>query len=310
MKKPAVIVLTALLLLSLSFIGYRIIFKKRQESEVLPAKILLHKSDNTSVVVDSSDSNYQKIVDKTNKIISTSILVPREKQVLVTLLVDPITFPKEMEQSDYIDTEPQQLFIVPGQESEYNLIRFVLSGGYGGIIFLHAVTPHEYWGAWSPLDTNIFWSLGEFLPILTPTPQTTSPSLHKITSPPLRETNKEEVLQKLGIKATGFYREYTTRPDSFDPDQLALYPEVCRKGGYDLFTYLHQDLTFTGYRTDVVYQFTRGMENEVMKEEPLNVWVISSDNKIVCIYLSVREDSTMAPGIFSVNDPLFKLPSK
>lgn len=131
-------------------------------------------------------------------------------------------------------------------------------------------------------------------------------------SPAVRPADKTHflALEKLGIKTAGFYKEYTAKPSTFDPDQLALYPEVCRKGGYDLSSYLGQNLTFTGYRTDVVYQFTRGMENEVVREEPLNAWVVSSDSEIICVYLSVREDSTLAPGIFSVNDPFLRFPSK
>lgn len=145
----------------------------------------------------------------------------------------------------------------------------------------------------------------EFLPSIIP--PTTTPATP--TSGGL-DKDHSRVLQGLGIKVTGSYKEYTVNPGTFDPDQIALYPEVCRKGGYELSSYLDQNLTFTGYQTDVLYRFTRGMENEVVKEEPLNVWVISADNKIVCIYLSVREDSTMAPGISSVNDPLLKFPSR
>lgn len=285
---------------------FKVLRKQPLERQPLQgATLIIHKVDREATTLDSSFPNYQEILGRTENIINNSILVPRERQILIKLLVDPTTFPKEMEESDYIEIQPRERLKVEGQESEYDKLRFVLSGHYEGIIFLHAAPPRGYWGGWSPSDEKELWSLREFLD-LPPRPAAATPVLQRITAPvsPQQTTeslnlNHGEVLQKLGIKAFSFYKEYTANPNTFDPDQLTLYPEVCRKGGYDLSPYLGQDLTFTGYRTDITYE-----------EEPLDVWVVSSDSKIVCIYLSVREDSTMAPGIFSVNDPFLKLPSK
>ncbi len=118
---------------------------------------------------------------------------------------------------------------------------------------------------------------------------------------PVRPADKSHsrALQKLGIRTIGFYKEYTAKPNTFHPAQLAYYAEACTKKGYDLSAHLDQELTFTGYRTDVTHE-----------EESLNVWIINVGSEIVCIYLTVREDSTMAPGIFSINDPFLRFPSK
>jgi len=165
------------LILTSIFTTYQNITHRLQSNEVLPAKIIIHKNDGTTSIVDPSNPSYQKNVEKLNKIINTSILIPKEEQVLIKLLVERVNFPRQMEQSDYIDVEPRRLLKVPGQESEYDLIRFVLSSEHKGIIFLHAVTPQEYWGAWSPLDRNLFWGLAEILGVPIPTLQTTSPVL-------------------------------------------------------------------------------------------------------------------------------------
>lgn len=309
MGKKKLLIIGLPLLVLIAGLGYVLKFRPSQQQLFQDAILFTHKANQAAITLEPPSPSYPKIMATTSKIVNDSILVPRERQMLLKLLVDPATFPREMEKSDYIEIQPKQPLKVEGQTAEYDKIRFVLTGGYEGIIFLHAGT--GYWGAWSPLDKKEFWGLREplGLSLLPEHLQTSTPTLHRATSPPVSEDHKR-ALQKLGIGTTGFYKEYTANPATFDPDQLTLYPEVCRKGGYDLSSYLDQNLTFTGYRTDVIYQVTRGKENEVVKEEPLNVWVVSSDSKIVCIYLSVREDSTMAPGIFSVNDPLLNFPSR
>lgn len=292
----------SLIILLIVFLAWRYYGRTspyEQQKEEHPAQVLIHRSDDSLTIINPSDPNYQNIVAKTNKIINNSILIPREKQNLLTLVVDPAAFPGQMKESDYIEIQPKQPLKVEGQTAEYDKLRFVLSGGYEGIIFLHTALPHDYWGAWSPSGGKEFWSLREFVGLPIPTVQTTSPIQHQITSPLSREANNEETLQKLGIKITEFYKEFTAKPNTFHPAQLAITTEACTKGGYDLSAHLDKTLTFTGYRSDVTYE-----------NEPLNVWVVSSDSKIVCIYLSVRESSNMAPGIFSVNNPLLSFPSR
>jgi len=309
-KKKLLIICLPLLVILLIGVGYVLNLKSSTRQLLKDAVIIVHTADGASDTLDSSTPTHQEALRLTNKILINTIFNPLNQRNKLTLLVDPNRLPGgDYSEGDYLEVKLKQSINVPGQEARYDRLLFALSGDYEGLLLLHATT--DYWGPWSSSDEKEFWSLREYLDLLPK--QVTTPALRRTTAPmqsrePLNDFRG--ALQKLGIKTTDFYKEYIAEPNTFDPDQLALYPEVCRKGAYNLSSYLDQNLTFTGYRTDVVYQFTQGMENEVVKEEPLNVWVISSDSKIVCIYLSVREDSTMAPGIFSVNDPFLKFPSR
>ena len=278
------------------------------------AVIIVHTADGVSNTLDSSTSTYPEVLSLINKTINNTIFNPLNQRNKLKLLVDPNRLPGgEYPEGDYLEVSLKSPISIPGQKAQYDRILFALSGSYEGLVLLHSTT--DYWSPWETSNKKDFWNLGKLLGIsLSPDYlHTTIPTLHQTIAPmQSRESLNDfrEDLQKLGINTTDFYKEYTVNPNTFDPDQLALYPQVCRKGEYDLSSYLDQNLTFTGYRTDVVYQIARGMENEVVKEEPLNVWVISSDSKIVCIYLSVREDSTIAPGVFAVDDPFLKFPSR
>lgn len=188
MKKPAIIFLTALLLLAISFIGYSRISQKGQENKILPAEVLLHKSDGSSIVINPSDANYQKIVEKTSRIIDDSILVPVERQAKVTLYLEPATFTKDMDESDYIEIKPDQPLQIPGQREDFNSdrVRFILAGRYEDIILIRSsARPSKYgvgWYSWAAQDEKEFWSLREFLG-LPPHPTAGTPALHQETSP-------------------------------------------------------------------------------------------------------------------------------
>lgn len=65
---------------------------------------------------------------------------------------------------------------------------------------------------------------------------------------------------------------------------------ICAEGGYDLSRYANKTLLFTVYPTNQVWSRT----------DPLNVWVVTDGDTLVCVYRAVTEKSTAAPGIFSI----------
>jgi len=260
------------------------------------AVVVYHQANEVAIVTGASSPNYQKVVSKAESIVSSSILISRAKQRRLTLAVDPATFPEEMQESNYIEIRPEQPFKVEGQSTEYDNLRFVLSGEYEGVIFLRAANT-SHWGAWRPANKKLFWSLGEFLG-LPPHLQTDSPALRQ-TASEVPNDDHVETLRELGIKITGFYKEYTARLDGLHPTQLGYYTDVCAKGGYDLSAYRDQNLTFTGYQVDVTYE-----------GEFLNAWVVSAESETACVYLAVRKGSTLVPGLFSIANPLLEFSSR
>ena len=122
------------------------------------ALIVAHKADGATTMLDPSTLAYQEVLQRTSRILDSSVFVSPSRRAAVSLLVDPETF----QRSDYIEVQPKQPFDVPDQESEYDRILFVLSGQYEGMFFLHATT--QYWGAWEPLNKTSMISLREFLP--------------------------------------------------------------------------------------------------------------------------------------------------
>ena len=105
-------------------------------------------------------------------------------------------------------------------------------------------------------------------------------------------------LQKLNIEVTGQPKQVELElPAALSDANWGLKKIVCGEGGYNLSAYVGQTVLLTQYLTNEIYNNT----------EPLNVWVVSSGGKIVCVYKTVTENSNMAPGVFSVKEnPLIK----
>lgn len=103
-------------------------------------------------------------------------------------------------------------------------------------------------------------------------------------------------LARLNIKTTGQAKETSlTLPSSLNEPNWALKKTACEQGGYNLSAYAGKFVILTTYSITQKYG-----------SEPLNVSVMSAANKIICVFKSVKEDSSMAPGIFSVKDSRVK----
>jgi hypothetical protein len=75
---------------------------------------------------------------------------------------------------------------------------------------------------------------------------------------------------------------------------------ICEQGGYDLSAYAGKKVTLSCF----------SMREKYNSKESLNVWVVSSGDNIACVYKAVGEGSSMAPGVFSVENPKAKEQSK
>jgi hypothetical protein len=189
----------------------------------------------------------------------------------------------------------------------YDKLLFILSGpqSHGGMIFGHNTVykgesnPHSsWWPWWGPYNTNLFWSLGEFLGVPSPTPQPLNPTLRQrqeAESHQTPQTENQEVilaeLQRLDIEVKDRWeqREITIPSDPSDAN-WGLKREICEEGGYNSTVYAGKSLLFTSYLTNEIWN----------DKESLLVWVISDGSKVVCVYKSVLPGSNLAPGIFSV----------
>jgi len=101
---------------------------------------------------------------------------------------------------------------------------------------------------------------------------------------------------KHGIKPTGPYSEYFfTLPDSLNDANWGLKDMLCTQGGYDLKKHAGKKLRFLKYPS-----------NEHWGNEKLDIWAIIDSQECACVYSAVQSGSTMAPGIFSVNDTSVK----
>ncbi|HCC60136.1 MAG: hypothetical protein A2402_01915 [Candidatus Staskawiczbacteria bacterium RIFOXYC1_FULL_37_43] len=105
-------------------------------------------------------------------------------------------------------------------------------------------------------------------------------------------------LKKLNITAIEKTKEMEYNiPENLSDVGWYLKKIICEEGGYDLSPYAGKTVLLTRYSTNEVYDNT----------EPLDVWAVSSKGKVVCVYKTVTENSTMAPGVFSVKEnPLIK----
>lgn len=86
-----------------------------------------------------------------------------------------------------------------------------------------------------------------------------------------------------------------TLPQAFDDANWGLKEITCKEAGYSLIPYAGESVTAVKYNITEKYA-----------SEPLYLWVLAKDQTSVCGYLSVREGSTLTPGVFAVNDPSIK----
>ncbi len=100
-------------------------------------------------------------------------------------------------------------------------------------------------------------------------------------------------LQRLNIEVTGASKQIELElPSVLSDANWGLKKIICEEGGYNLSAYAGKTILFTSYPINEVWNNT----------EPLNVWVATSEDKIVCVYKAVRENSMVAPGIFSIKE--------
>lgn len=99
-------------------------------------------------------------------------------------------------------------------------------------------------------------------------------------------------LQRLNIIVTGVAsRQEMTLPVFLSGPNWGLKKTVCEEGGYDLSSYSGKSVLLTSYPISETYN-----------GEKLNVWIISSNDKIACVYKAVREGSSLSPGIFPASN--------
>ena len=100
-------------------------------------------------------------------------------------------------------------------------------------------------------------------------------------------------LERLNIQTIGSSKQIQLKlPSMLSDANWEMKKIVCEEGGYDLSFYSNKTLLFTYYPINEVWDNT----------EPLNVWIVSDNDKVVCVYKAVREDSIVIPGIFSVKE--------
>jgi hypothetical protein len=104
-------------------------------------------------------------------------------------------------------------------------------------------------------------------------------------------------LKRLNIEVTGPVKQIETQlPTELSGPDWGLKKNICEQSGYNLSAYAGKNVSLACFPISERYDF----------KEPLNVWVVSSEDKIICVYKTVREDSDMAPGVFPVENPEVK----
>jgi hypothetical protein len=108
-------------------------------------------------------------------------------------------------------------------------------------------------------------------------------------------------LKRLNIKIMGPAKQIETQlPSELSDANWGLKKIICEQGGYNLSAYAGKKVSLTCFPISERYHFI----------EPLNVWVVSSGDKIVCVYKTVRENSNIIPGVFPVQDSKVKFSQK
>jgi len=99
-------------------------------------------------------------------------------------------------------------------------------------------------------------------------------------------------LERLGVVPTAVAKvQQIEIPEDLNTDGYYYYTPACEQGGYDLYPYAGKTVTMTS--VDI---------KGTCLGEKITIRVFSEEDKIACAYLTFREGSSGAPGIFSVND--------
>ena len=99
-------------------------------------------------------------------------------------------------------------------------------------------------------------------------------------------------LKRLKIKVTGSAKQIEAQlPIKLSGADWGLKKIVCEQGGYDLSAYAGKKVSLIRFPISEKYA-----------SEPLNVWVVSCNDKIACVYKAVREGSNLVPGVFPIEN--------
>jgi hypothetical protein len=103
-----------------------------------------------------------------------------------------------------------------------------------------------------------------------------------------------QTLGALGIGTTGEVSTSTVAlPPALTDAQWSVKSEVCRQGGYDL-------APVAGMTLCLVSQVATGM----CQGNPARVYVLMSNGAVACVFKALCPGSRIAPGVYSVVDPL------
>ncbi len=83
-----------------------------------------------------------------------------------------------------------------------------------------------------------------------------------------------------------------TLPQQLNDANWGLKETACEQAGFSLLPYAGQNTTLIKYSITETYL-----------SEPVYLWVLEQNQTTICGYLSVRESSTLTPGVFALNDP-------
>jgi hypothetical protein len=89
-------------------------------------------------------------------------------------------------------------------------------------------------------------------------------------------------------------------PQQFNDANWGLKENLCEQAGYSLIPFAGQSVSLVRY--DLVEKYF-GPAVPVGAGEPLYLWIVAKDQLSICGYLSVRENSSLIPGVFALNDP-------
>jgi hypothetical protein len=89
-------------------------------------------------------------------------------------------------------------------------------------------------------------------------------------------------------------------PQQFTDANWGLKETICEQAGYALIPYAGQSVTLAQYSVVEKYY---SPATPALPGERLYLWIVAKDQTSICGYFTVREGSTLTPGVFAVNDP-------
>ena len=99
-------------------------------------------------------------------------------------------------------------------------------------------------------------------------------------------------LERLSVLTTGDAEvQEISLPGELSDANWAIKAMVCEDGGYDLLPFAGQTLKFTAIDIE-----------GSCEDERIKIWVVTEPSYIVCAYLTVQENSDLAPGVWSIAD--------